>query len=135
MYLFSVNRFKVTEGSSCKSDQIGESGEAESMHSDSDSGEAADNDPPPASGPEEDRAEGRNFLALLQLAPRTADTATPTAGTPTSASASPVPSQTAIPVVEPKIVAAPVTQTVTAKVQVSKFTYEKIFLSVIYNGT
>ena len=111
------HRYKVTE---IKSDQIGDCGEAESMHSDSDAGEAVDNDqPPPATDPEADRSEGRNFHAMLQIAPRN-DTATPTtAGTPTLSSASPVPNQTPAPVVESKPVEAPVTQTVAAKVQVS----------------
>ena len=105
------HRFKVPE---CKSDQIGESGETESMHSDSDADEAAYNDQPPTD-PEEDRSECRNFFAMLQLAPRN-HTATPTAGTSTLTSVSPVPSKTPARVVEPKPVESPVTKTVTAKV-------------------
>lgn len=91
----------MTDDSPTKLGQIGDCAETESMQSDSDGGEATDNDPnPKANVPDGDRSEGRNFLAMLQLAPRSsADTATPTDVTPTSTPPSPTPSLNVTPVV------------------------------------
>ncbi len=109
------------------------------MHSDSDAGDAADNDlVPQANLPvgdrtEENRSEGRNFLAMLQLAPRTAaETATPRTATPTSTSASPTPSQNMAPVTVSKQPTPNTTSTAAVKVQV--FLFKKISFCFIFNS-
>lgn len=141
MYLFLIScwvgSYKVSEHSQsslCKSGRVGESGEAESMNSDSDAGDAADNDLiPQANLPEgdrteENRSEGRNFLAMLQLAPRTAaEAATPRTATPTSTSASPTPSQNMAPVSVSKQPTPNTTSTAAVKVQVFLFKKNNIF--------
>lgn len=119
--------YKVSEysqSSLCKSDRLGESGETESMNSDSDAGDPLDNDLTahadlPEGDRTEDHSEGRNFLAMLQLAPRScAEAATPRTVTPTSTSASvsPTPNQSVAPITVTKLVIPNTTSTVVVKV-------------------
>ena len=130
-----VHKVFLGLGTVCKSDRVGESGEAESMNSDSDAGDAADNDLiPQANLPEgdrteENRSEGRDFLAMLQLAPRTAEAATPRTATPTSTSASPTPSQIMTPITVSKQSTPNTTLTAVVKVQV----FGGFFVFVFYS--
>lgn len=101
---------------------MGEVGDAESMQSDSDTGESADNEPSSQTPPREgDRPEeGRNFMAMLQLAPRnSAELTTHAADNSTPTSESPIPSQTLTPVAnESKPSATSSTSNIATKPQV-----------------
>lgn len=94
------------------------------MNSDSDAGDPLDNDLTahadlPEGDRTEDHSEGRNFLAMLQLAPRScAEAATPRTVTPTSTSTSvsPTPNQSVAPITVTKLVIPNTTSTVVVKV-------------------
>lgn len=98
---------------------MGESGETESMRSDSD-GEVTDNDSKPKdTRTDVDRSEGRNFLAMLQLAPRSStENAQLTTDNRISPSPSPIPELALSDVTEDKTTVPDGSANMHAKLQV-----------------
>lgn len=120
-FIFFLISYKVSEDSQ-NSSLMGESGEAESMHSDSDAEVAGEIEPdkPKDAVPDVDRTEGRNFLAMLQLAPRSSTETIPPINNnrSTSPPPSPIPSLATSNVTELQTNVPVVTHSVTAKLQV-----------------
>lgn len=88
-----VNRYKVPESARLSDSQTPDRGtdaEGESIHSDSETGDMVDIDSAAPNFQAEDRAEDRKFLAMLQLAPRSAvETTAANSSAPVSRSESP----------------------------------------------